>query len=330
MTTVTQANGIFADAVFTRPEDGSVLNCPILIAGGSTAAYTAALTALRMKVDVCWVQPHKVVGGQFTAQGLPASDDGDLLRQKATYSRVDGEKFAISKTQRRFRDRQRQLQPVAGRRQDNPGGAWGCPITTTPVVAAKALNEPLIPYLQSGKLRLIADSEPIAVLMLEPIASSDRPQRARVAGVRFQDRNTGHRFTVNAQVTIEATDLGELLELASLPSRVGQESRNDTGEAILPEKAIPAWQQSFTFNVLVERTAAGRGQKLPAPKGYGQETWLNPHEFTGNYWLKKAHGWSKRDFFAPFGIFRYRRALRRSLKEKAVSDCDVSIINRGT
>ncbi len=330
MSTVRHANGIFASDVFTQPSDGSTLNCSILIAGGSTAAYSAALTALRMNVDVCWVQPQKVVGGQFTAQGLPASDDGDLLKQKATYSRVEGEKFAVSKTQRWFRKRQRQLQPVAGRLQANPGGAWVCPITTTPIVAATALNEPLMPHLASGKLRLIADSEPVEVLTVETTTAAGRAGRQKVTGVTFKHRNTGNTFTVNAPVTVEATDFGDLLELANLPSRVGQEARSDTGEAILRDYAIPACQQSFTFNVLVEHTAPGRGVPVAAPSGYGKDTWLDPYEFTGNYWLKKSQGWARRDFFEPYGIFRYRRVLRRSLNEKVVSYGDVSAINWGT
>ncbi|MEO1621659.1 MAG: FAD-dependent oxidoreductase, partial [Cyanobacteria bacterium J06632_3] len=115
-----------------------------------------------------------------------------------------------------------------------------------------------------------------------------------------------------------------------LPSRVGQEARNDTGEAILRDEAIPACQQSFTFNVLVERTLAGRDKQMAAPGGYGRSAWLNSNDFTGDYWLKKSQGWSKRGFFDAFGIFRYRRALRKSLNEKAVSFGDVSIINWGT
>ncbi|MEL6816995.1 MAG: hypothetical protein AAFP03_19685, partial [Cyanobacteria bacterium J06598_3] len=69
---------------------------------------------------------------------------------------------------------------------------------------------------------------------------------------------------------------------------------------------------------------------MPAPNGYGKDHWLDPYEFTGNYWLKKAQGWTKKDFFEPYGIFRYRRILRRSLNEKIVSTGDVSVINWGT
>ncbi len=314
MSQVSQRNGIFAENVFTRPRDGSTLSCSILVAGGSTAAYSATLAALRMNVDVCLVQPLKMVGGQFTAQGLPASDDGDLLKQEVSFSTVDGERFAISKSQRWFRQRQRQLQPVAGRFQQNPGGAWVCPMTTTPVVAAIALNEPLIPYLESGKLRLVPDSDPIEVILA---AAETSGERQRVSGVKFRDRTTGSQFTVTAPVTLEATDFGDLLELANLPSRVGQESRLDTGEAILPEQAIPACQQSFTFNVAVEYTAPGQGRLMPKPAGYGRDFWLNPYEFTSDFWTRKTGSGARKTFFEPFGIFRYRRVMRQAHQRKS-------------
>lgn len=327
MSRIRQTNGIFAEEAFTRPSHNAHLtDCSILVVGGSTAAYAATLTALSMNVDVCLVQPHKVVGGQFTAQALPASDDGDLLKKQRSYSTVNGEAFAISKSQRWFRNRQRQLQPVAGRTQHNPGGAWVCPITTTPVIAATALNERLIPYLESGKLRLIVESEPTALIR----ADEGEDGRQKIQGVTFQDRTTGHSFTITAPVTIEATDFGDLLEIGDLPSRVGQESRNDTGEAILRDEAIPECQQSFTFNVLMERTAAGQGKLMAAPAGYGEEPWLDPHEFTSSYWIQKASGWQRRHFFDAFGIFRYRRIFRRSLNRKTVSIGDVAVINWGT
>ncbi len=327
MKKVSHTNGIFAESAFTRPSNGDLLSGSILVVGGSTAAYSATLAALSMNVDVCLVQPLKIVGGQFTTQALPASDDGDLLRQSETLSSLDGEQFAISKSQRWFRQRQRQLQPVTGRIQRNPGGAWVCPITTTPVVAATALNERLVPYLEAGKLRLIPDSEPVEVIF----AADTEGGRQRVSGVKFK-ANNGDRFTIHAQVTLEATDFGDLLEIANLPARVGQEARSDTGEAILREWAIEACQQSFTFNVLVERTAPGQGQLMSAPKGYGKDSWLDPYEFTGDYWTKSRTGgrWDRRGFFEAFGIFRYRRVLRRSVDEKVVSVGDVSAINWGT
>jgi hypothetical protein len=121
-----------------------------------------------------------------------------------------------------------------------------------------------------------------------------------------------------------------LIELAQLPSRVGQEARNDTGEAILRDYAIPNCQQSFTFNAVVEYTGNRKGRLMPAPAGYGRDSWLDPVEFTSDYWRKESSGWQKRHFLESFGIFRYRRIQRRSLSENVVSEGDVSVINWGT
>ncbi|MBD2256832.1 FAD-dependent oxidoreductase [Pseudanabaena sp. FACHB-2040] len=323
---VTQKNGVFADHVFTRPAQGATVTCSLLVVGGSTAAYSSTLMALRLNLDVCLVQPLMVVGGQFTAQALPASDDGDLLKEKAGLYNVDGERFAISKAQREFRERQREIQPVAGRKDFNPGGGWVSPFATTPVVASTAMNEALAPYLTNGKLKLIPYSEPVEVLF-GPTASG----RRRVKGVVFKNSQTGATFTVNAQVTIEATDLGDLLEVGGIESRVGQEARHETGEAILPEDARPQCQQSITFDVLVEHTLPGRGVPVSAPPGYGKDPWLNVHEFTGRFYTKDGGGnWQKWEFLSDFGIFRYRRVLRSQPYEKKVSPGDVSVINWGT
>ncbi|MGB3513426.1 MAG: FAD-dependent oxidoreductase, partial [Microcoleaceae cyanobacterium] len=74
-------NGILDDRFFTRPTDGQIFSFPILIVGGSTAAYSATLGALKAGANVCLVQPQKILGGQFTAQALPASDDPQLEKQ---------------------------------------------------------------------------------------------------------------------------------------------------------------------------------------------------------------------------------------------------------
>ncbi|MEO0541894.1 MAG: FAD-dependent oxidoreductase, partial [Cyanobacteria bacterium P01_A01_bin.105] len=323
--TVQQSNGIFSESAFERPTAGASLTTSILVVGGSTAAYAATLTALKMNVSVCLVQPQKVLGGQFTAQALPASDDSHLLKTKASLMTVAGEDFGLSIAQQQFRQRQRQRQPVRGRVVSNPGGGWVGPIAVTPVTAATALNEPLIPYLRNGKLTLIPESDPVEVL--QDTSNASRP---RVTGVKFRHRPNGNLFSVSAPVTLEATDLGELLELADLPSRVGQESRSETGEAILPTVARPQCQQSFTFDALVERTQPGRGVPIGKPTDPSLLSWLNWHEFTSLFWVKRSQGWQKRDFFHPWGIFRYRRVLRHSLSESKVSVGDVAVINWGT
>lgn len=62
------APGLLADTDLLRPDAGQVLSFPIVVVGGSTAAYSATLGALQAGGQVCLVLPHRVLGGQFTAQ----------------------------------------------------------------------------------------------------------------------------------------------------------------------------------------------------------------------------------------------------------------------
>jgi hypothetical protein len=324
---MTETLGLLADSDVLRPAEGQILTAPIVIVGGSTAAYSATLGALQAGGQVCLVLPHQVLGGQFTAQALPASDDAPLMAPKHLVpepqrdpNRLENaELFCISRSQRAFRDRQRALQPVEGRVIHNPGGSWVSHFSVTPVVTAIVLNESLQPYLAQQQLTIIPHAEPIEVLCQQQVG-----EYRHVTGVRCHDRQTGHTFTVNGRVIIEATDLGDLLELGKIESRVGQEARSETGEAVLPEEARPMCQQAFTYCAVVEY-ASGESQGIGAPEGYGIADWLNPDEFTGTFWVNG----SPREFLDPSGIFRYRR-LQRSVLDEQVRAGDVTVLNWGT
>ncbi len=53
---------------------GAVWRCDVIVAGGTTAALGAALTAAREGVATCLVEPTDWAGGQLTAGGVPAVD----------------------------------------------------------------------------------------------------------------------------------------------------------------------------------------------------------------------------------------------------------------
>ena len=298
---------------------------PILIVGGSTAAYAAAIGALRAGAIICWVIPHDILGGQWTTQGLPASDDSPLMAPEALLNPQyrdpkrlsNGELFCISQTQRQFRDRQRQIQRVSGQIVENPGGGWVSHFATTPVTAAIALNEPLIPYIQSGHLAIIPHSDPIQVIAEHPMGSY-----RKIKGVVFHDRQQDITFTVNAGITLEGTDLGDLLEVGNIESRVGQEARSETNEAALPEVAHPDCQQAFTYCAILEKSI--QPQPIGAPDGYNVSPWLQANEFTGTFY---ANG-QGRPFYSPYGIFRYRR-IRRAYNDNIIDAGNISVLNWG-
>jgi hypothetical protein len=318
---------------FTRPADGAELTTPVLVVGGSTAAYAASLGALEAGAMVCLVQPTELVGGQFTAQALPASDDPPLVAPKHLVPAAkldparleDGERFGFSRSLKRCRDRQRALQPVAGRVVGNPGASWVSHFSVTPSTALAALEEELLPYLTGGQLTLVPFADPVEVELDPPAPDTGR---RRVRAVTFQDRQRPVRFRVAAAVVIEATDLGDLLELGGIESRVGQEARADTGEAVLPEQARPECQQAFTYGIVVERALPAAAERPAPPPGYGQEDWLLPDEFPDVFWVRTGAGWQGRTFFEPDGMFRYRR-LACGVPDSEVRPGDVSVLNWG-
>ncbi|MBE7381215.1 MAG: FAD-dependent oxidoreductase [Leptolyngbya sp. SIO1E4] len=302
----------------TPPREGALLKTPVLVVGGSTAAYSATLTLLKLGHSVVWVQPYKVIGGQYTTQAVAAAAAADLAESR--------EKYVISRWQRAFRQRRRSLQPVAGKTMTNPGGAWGSSLATTPVVAATALQIAIAPYLDTQQLQLIANSTPDAVLKQEIPG-----QRRQVVGVQFRDRLSGHPFTVMAPIIIEATDLGDLLALGDLESRIGQESVSETGEAALPETAYPQCQQPFTWGAVVALTAPGQGDVIAAPSGTDLDSWLKTEEFTADVWTHGPHDrWKRWDFLSPLGLFRYGRIVRSHPVERRVQPGDVAVIAWGT
>jgi hypothetical protein len=135
-------------------------------------------------------------------------------------------------------------------------------------------------------------------------------------------------FRVEADLVIEATDLGDLLELGGIESRLGQEARADTGEAALPLEARPRCQQAFTFGIVVEHAVPGAERIVPAPPGHGLQPWLRRDEYPHVFWVRRGERWRACPFFAADGMFRYRR-LARALPDERVRLGDVSVLNWG-
>ncbi len=284
--------------------------CPVLVVGGSTAAAVAALSAAREGATVCLAQPTSRLGGQYTDQALPAPDEGPIGKQV-------GDDKAYSKAQASFRARLRALS--AGKA--NPGACWVSPLCTSVATAKQAFDEALSGFVSSGKLRILSRVTPKAV------TTASVSGRSKITAVEFNDNANGTTFVATATVVIEATDLGDVLELAGVPSRVGQEARADTGETPLPTTACPRCQQAFTFGVIAEKTARP-APKVPAPAGFGTSPWVS--QYTDTYWSTSATGTTSRAFYAAYSIFNYRRLTSTSSSVGSVPVTgDIATLNWG-
>lgn len=175
-----------------------LITADVLVVGGGTGGTAAALQAARRNADiqVVLVSDLPWLGGMLTAAGVSAPDGNEL----AVFQTGIWGAF---------------LQAL---RQKHPGGlgnGWVSLFTYNPAVGAQIFADWV---KQLPNLRWIAGQRPQAVMR----------QGDRITGVRFD------RLTVQAKITLDGTELGDLLALAEVPHRWGWETQDVWQEPSAP------------------------------------------------------------------------------------------------
>ncbi len=240
------------------------LETEILVVGGGTGGVAAALTAARWGAKTLLVSEEPWLGGMLTSAGVAAPDGNELLAwQTGLWGRF--------------------LQEIAQRQAGGLDQAWVSFFTFEPRVAAALFHDWVN---ASPNLTWISGQTPQAVLR----------QGDRVLGVEF---NT---FRVQAKITIDATELGDLLALGEVPHRWGWEWQEETGEPSAPAApnalttAYPV--QAPTWVVILQDY--GKGETAPeippsplwderkfegAWQGYTPEQFLNYGRLPGDRFM---------------------------------------------
>jgi hypothetical protein len=168
----------------------------VLVIGGGTGATAAAIQAARRGVKTVLVSEFPWLGGMLTSAGVSAPDGNELV---AWQTGIWG---AFLKALR----------------QKQPGGldnAWVSMFTYHPRLGAEIFADWV---QQLPNLRWISGYRPLEVLK----------QENSIKGVRFAD------FFVEAKITIDGTELGDLLALAEVPHRWGWELQAEFNEPSAP------------------------------------------------------------------------------------------------
>jgi hypothetical protein len=181
------------------------LEADVLIVGGGVGGTAAAIQAARRGATTVLVSEFSWLGGMLTAAGVSAPDGNEL----AAFQTGLWGAFL------------RALQ------QQQPYGldqAWVSFFTYDPRIGAAIFAD----WVQSlPNLHWIAGQEPQEVLKLGD----------RVTGVRFDD------YLVRSKLTIDATELGDVLALADVPHRWGWEWRSQWQEPSAPSEPNDLTQQ---------------------------------------------------------------------------------------
>ena len=239
----------------------------ILIVGGGLGGVAAALAAGRRGHRVFLASGHDRLGGQLTTQGVPPDEHPwiEMFGATASYRAL----------RRAIRDYYRRHYPLIGRAQRdpylNPGNAWVSRLAHEPRVAVQVINDLLAPLQASGNLALWRGYHPTHVT-----ADRDRVRAVTLTGA------AGESLTVTADYVLDATELGDLLELGGVEYVAGAEAQAETGEPHARERADPLNQQGFTWVFAVEHRP-GEDHTIERPamyefwRSYQAPFWPGPH-----------------------------------------------------
>lgn len=217
-----------------------VITADVLVVGGGTGGTAAALQAARRnpEMSVVLVSQLPWLGGMLTAAGVSAPDGNELL---AFQTGIWGE----------F------LKELRLRHPEGLDNGWVSFFTYSPAVGAQIFADWVA---QLPNLKWIAGPRPQAVLQ----------QGDRITGVAFDT------VTVQAQITLDGTELGDVLALAAVPHRWGWETQDVWQEPSAPvslsDPTDPLYAitqrypvQSPTWVVILQDYGEGGAPPIAAP-----------------------------------------------------------------
>ena len=230
------------------------LTTDVLIVGGGTGGTAAAIQAARQGVKTILVSETPWLGGMLTSAGVSAPDGNELAAwQTGLWGAF--------------------LRELQHRQTGGLDHGWVSMFTYDPRIGAKILAN----WVQElPNLQWISGQIPIDVFKSGEC----------ITGVRFND------FTVKAKITLDGTELGDLLALAEVSYRWGWEWRSQFGEPSAPIASNTLTQrypvQAPTWVVIMQDFGiAGEAPEIPAPtndypeqfsgalQGYSIEQFLN-------------------------------------------------------
>ncbi|MEU0095707.1 FAD-dependent oxidoreductase [Kribbella sp. NPDC006257] len=298
------------------------LSASLLVVGGGLGGVAAALTAAKLGHQVVLTEETSWLGGQLTSQAVP-SDEHPWIESRHISS-------GYRELRTRIRDYYRRNYPLtpaaAAEPKLNPGLGNVSRLCHEPRVGVAVIDELLAPYISAGRIIVLYHHVPIA-------ATTDGDH---VTSVTLD--NNGNLVTVTAQLIVDATELGDLLELAGVEHVLGAEAQSETGEQFAAGTADPMDQQAITWCFPLEYRP-GEDHTVDRPASYTHwkthvdPFWPNPQLSWRKIDIRTMEGRENRifevDLDLPYAadLWHFRRIRARSQFDRSVIDTDISLVN---
>ncbi|MBI2809425.1 MAG: FAD-dependent oxidoreductase [Candidatus Melainabacteria bacterium] len=328
LTEVVDVQGINADRPFDAirkvptSKPTQVVKCDILIVGGGTGGVAAALAATKAKngsVKVCMTEETDWIGGQMTAQGVSALDENYLVETSGACRSYQDVRRDI----RDFYSSSRKLSAIgASKKYLDPGNCWVSRLAFEPKVCLDVLKKRLEPAESNGKLATYLRYKPIYAT-----CKSDNHGRKTVHAIGMINLDSSEITEFEANVFIDATELGELLPLCQMEYASGSDSASSTNEPHAPAKGDVENVQDFVFPFVVEYRS-GQHHVIDKPKFYDE--FNSKGKFSLQGWkmfesaLRKNEDGTESELLP---LWTYRRLIDKDFFDDPNYPVDVSMIN---
>ncbi|MEW1808763.1 FAD-dependent oxidoreductase [Pseudarthrobacter sp. NPDC080039] len=256
----------------------------VVIVGGGLGGVAAALAAARLGVPCLIISECDWIGGQISSQAIPPDEH--------PWIEMTGSTASYRSFRKRVRDFYRSNYPLiaAARNKEalNPGLGNIGPLAHEPFVAEMVLEQILAPWRSRGLIEILRGWK----------AAGADVQGDRVRSVTIRN-SEGVEQEIVGDYFLDATDLGDLLEVAEVEHVIGAESQAQTGELhALQGPADPRDQQAITWAMAL-RLSPHTDNVIPRPAQYDRWRTYQPH-----FWPGPMLGWQVSDYVTHESRYR--------------------------
>jgi len=232
---------------------GAELAADIVVIGGGLGGVSATLAAARQGARVVLVEELDWLGGQLTSQGVPPDEHPWIESLIASQS--------YAALRHGIRDYYRTHMPLTeaarGSLRLNPGQGNVSTLCHEPWVAVKVIDGLLAPHVAAGRVTVLRQHR-----LLDVQVDGDR-----LRAVRVRDLPNDRERVLHAPMFIDATEIGDVLEMAGVEHVFGAEAQSRTGEPHALPEADPFDQQAITW-CLAADYLPGEDHTIDKPAAY--------------------------------------------------------------
>lgn len=239
------------------------LECDVLVVGGGAGGISAAIWSARQGAKTILVEETGWLGGMLTAAGVCCFDGNNGAHSTGFFKEIR------SKIESYY----------GGADKVRTGWVTQCAFE---------------PHVGNDIFRSIAAVTPNLTVFFYTRATKVLVKKNKVTGVQVETEGDKEKKQINAKITIDATEYGDVIEMSGADFRLGRDSKKMTGEPDAPDKPDNVIQD-ITYVAILKDYGKGANKTLTKPEGYNESKFdgaTKVHCSDPSWHNHKIHDWN--------------------------------------